>query len=62
MVERSAQHDDRQVALATCMRRLPDHHRKLVERRYVGGESVQAIARSSGRSANVIAVTMHRVR
>lgn len=58
-----AQHlDDSQVALAGCLQRLPEHQRQLVRRRYEGGESLQDIAASQSRSANVVAVALFRIR
>ncbi len=50
------------MALAECLQRLPNHQRQLVQRRYASGESVQDIASSQSRSANVVAVTLFRVR
>jgi len=62
MIARADRHDDRQVALADCMQRLPAHQRELLERRYSTGESIAEIAATSTRTANVIAVTLYRVR
>jgi len=62
MSARAENLDDRQVALAECLQRLPEHQRQLMQRRYASGESLQDIATSQSRSANVVAVTLFRVR
>jgi len=62
MLARAERQDERQVALADCMQRLPSHQRELLERRYSIGESIAEIAATTARTANVVAVTLHRVR
>ena len=62
MSARAEHLDERQVALAECMQRLTAHQRGLLERRYAAGESVEDIAAAQARSANVVAVTLFRVR
>ncbi|MEM7393217.1 MAG: sigma factor-like helix-turn-helix DNA-binding protein, partial [Verrucomicrobiota bacterium] len=60
--ERAAGLDARTLALETCMGRLADDQRILVERVYRDGETLEAIAASLQRRANSVAVTLHRIR
>lgn len=59
---RSTRLDDRQVALAECIERLPVGQRRLVECRYTQGDSIEAIANARQRSPSAIAVALFRVR
>ena len=61
-VARHQEHDLRQAALADCLEHVPDHNRSLLRRRYQDGEAVQDIAAALGRTANAVAVALHRVR
>lgn len=49
-------------ALERCLGKLPQTSRELVAARYVRGESVQTIADRSGRSVNVVSVSLFRIR
>ncbi|MBM3996692.1 MAG: sigma-70 family RNA polymerase sigma factor [Planctomycetes bacterium] len=49
-------------AIEKCLAKLAPDSRKLIDLRYVDGKSVQAIAVQSGRSENVISVTLFRIR
>jgi len=62
MAARARHLDERQVALAGCLQRLSEHQRQLVQRRYADGERVGDIATSQSLSANVVAVTLFRIR
>jgi RNA polymerase sigma-70 factor (ECF subfamily) len=62
MSERAENLDDRQIALASCLSRLPPNQRELLERRYARDESVREIASAGSDSENSIAVTLFRVR
>lgn len=54
---------DRQLdALDGCLQRLPAHQRELIARRYAQGESVQALASALGRTPNVVAASLYRIR
>lgn len=54
--------DERQVALASCLQKLPDPQRELVGLRYQHGHSLERIGELLSRSANAIAVSIHRAR
>lgn len=60
--EFNEQFDQRQAALEQCMGKLPAKQSELLRQRYMHGHSVKAIAKNFNRSANAIAVQMHRVR
>ncbi len=49
-------------ALAECLRRLPDHARALLERRYVVGRSVREIADDTGKGYSALTMQLHRLR
>ena len=53
---------DRNAALKTCMQKLSDKQRKLVEERYKPGASVQRIAADQGRTVGAISQTLYRIR
>jgi len=54
--------ESRLDAMRHCMERLADDHRNLLHRRYVEGESVAAIASSTGQTANALANCLYRIR
>ncbi len=54
--------NQRLEALERCLGKLPHLSRELVAARYVRGESVQTIADRSGRSVNVVSVSLFRIR
>lgn len=62
MSARAEQLDERQVALASCLSRLADDQRDLIERRYARDESIRDIADRGSRSATAIAVALFRIR
>lgn len=49
-------------ALEKCLHKLAPEMRHMVEARYVQGNPVQEIAAKSGRSVNVVSVTLFRIR
>jgi len=49
-------------ALESCVRKLPESHRQLVDSRYSQGETVQQIATRLGRPQNAIAASLYRIR
>jgi RNA polymerase sigma-70 factor (ECF subfamily) len=49
-------------AIETCLQKLQPESRKLVDARYVQGETVQAMAARLGRSVNVVSVALFRIR
>jgi len=54
---------DRQLdALDSCMKKLPEHQRELIDQRYQQGQSVQALAESLRRTPNLIAASLYRIR
>lgn len=54
--------DTRLAALATCLTQLSKNNQSLVRKRYGLGVSVKELAEELGRTANVVAVTLHRIR
>jgi len=59
---RSSRMDERQVALASCIQLLPGQQRDLVTMRYQEGHSLDSIAQQLSRTANSVAVSIHRLR
>ncbi len=53
---------NRLEALQTCLGRLPDRQREIVERRYLESESVQSIAEDLGFKANAASQLLFRAR
>lgn len=49
-------------ALASCLDKLSDPHRKLIESRYAHGDSVARIALLQGKPANAISALLYRIR
>ncbi len=49
-------------ALATCMERLPDMARELLDLRYVHGKSVREISRETGKGYSALTMRFHRLR
>ncbi len=66
ITERAATHaenaDSRLQALRTCLHKLSEGHRDLLERRYATSGSVNEIASELDRSANSVSVTLHTIR
>lgn len=54
--------DRREEALRGCLEKLPPDQRRLVERRYAPGGSVQALAAAAGKSAGALSQTLYRIR
>ncbi len=55
-------YDTRLEALKSCLSKLPDRQKAIVQRRYLSGESVQTIAESMGFKANAGSQLLHRAR
>ena len=53
---------DRNKALKSCLQKLSESQRKLVEERYKPGASVQKIAADQGRTVGAISQTLYRIR
>ena len=61
--EAQAEHfDDLQKALQTCVAKLPDHSRDLLERRYFERLSIRALADETERGTSAIKVALLRIR
>jgi RNA polymerase sigma-70 factor (ECF subfamily) len=60
--QRAEEADRRLTALQRCLGQLPEKQRRLVERRYRPGASVQGIAREDGRSEGAISQALLRIR
>lgn len=54
--------DARLEALDTCVGKLPDAQRDLIRRYYERGNTVEAISKSLGKSANAVAAQLYRIR
>jgi len=48
--------------LQDCLQTLPGHQRELVQRFYIDGQSLNQLAKTTGRNANAIGQTLHRAR
>lgn len=59
---RSQQTDERLEALRTCIGALPAQQRDLIDRRYLPGATVQAIAKDDGKSEGAISQALFRIR
>ena len=53
---------DRIKALKSCILKLSEYHRELVQERYKPGGSVQRIAEDHGRTVGAISQTLYRIR
>jgi len=60
--ERTEGARDRLAALHRCLEKLPERQRRLVERRYRPGASVQAIAADDGKSEGAVSQALYRIR
>ncbi len=58
----NAESSARADALAVCLRRLPEHAKTLLERRYVVGLSVREIAGDAGKQYSALAMQLRRLR
>lgn len=54
--------DARLEALGDCLAKLPGPRREIVDRRYGQGESVERIADRLGKTPNVVAALLYRIR
>lgn len=53
---------DVEIAMDGCLKSLPTRHRDVIERYYKHGESLRTIAETLSRTANAVAVMLHRIR
>ncbi|MEM1443670.1 MAG: sigma-70 family RNA polymerase sigma factor [Verrucomicrobiota bacterium] len=60
--ERALDSQDRIGALRGCLEKLPEDQRKLIDRRYQPGASVQGIAEDDGKSEGAISQALYRIR
>ncbi|MBI1373515.1 MAG: sigma-70 family RNA polymerase sigma factor [Phycisphaera sp.] len=60
--EQSDEVERRRKALRSCLDELPEHNRKLIERRYGEDDTVANLAESIGRPATSLYTTLHRLR
>jgi RNA polymerase sigma-70 factor (ECF subfamily) len=54
--------DRRRQALAHCLQKLPEKHRRLVASRYEPGASVNAMAAATGKQPKAVSETLRRIR
>jgi RNA polymerase sigma-70 factor (ECF subfamily) len=59
---RSQHTDERLEALRACISALPPQQRDLIDRRYLPGATVQAIAKDDGKSEGAISQALFRIR
>jgi len=57
-----AENDPRQLALRSCMSKLPESQRSLLHDRYGSSKSVGDIAERSGRSVGAVSQMLYRIR
>jgi RNA polymerase sigma-70 factor (ECF subfamily) len=50
------------AALESCLQKLPERQRAMVEERYQGGETVRAMAGRMGQPENALAAMLYRIR
>lgn len=60
--ESSEHHDDRRRALMTCLDKLRERDRELIQHRYQPGQSGKRLAQDMGRPANSIYQSLGRIR
>lgn len=60
--EKLAGSQDVQQALTSCLAKLPEQSRQLIQKRYAPGGSVQSIAAEQGRSVGAISQMLYRIR
>jgi RNA polymerase sigma-70 factor (ECF subfamily) len=58
----SEQHDERRRALMTCLDKLRDRDRELIQHRYKPGQSGKGLAHDLGRPANSVYQSLGRIR
>lgn len=59
---RTADMEDRQLALRDCLKQLPQQQSELIEQRYQTGSSVEQMAASHGWSPGAVATRLYRIR
>lgn len=62
LTARQSEKSARAVALETCVEKLPDKSRQLLELRYEDGASAEVMAETVNSSAGSVRVMLHRVR
>lgn len=60
--EKLAGSHDLQQVLSSCLTKLPEQSRHLIQKRYAPGGSVQSIAAEQGRSVGAISQMLYRIR
>ncbi|WP_197994896.1 sigma-70 family RNA polymerase sigma factor [Gimesia panareensis] len=60
--EKMAGPRDLQRVLSSCLAKLPEQSRRLIQQRYAAGGSVQAIAEEQGRSVGAVSQMLYRIR
>lgn len=58
----TSEHGERLDALKTCLEKLPERQRSIVQRRYLNGRSVQSIADEMDCKPNAASQLLHRAR
>jgi RNA polymerase sigma-70 factor, ECF subfamily len=53
---------DRALALENCLTKLPEKQRSMIDKYYTSGYSMEEVGETIGRTANSVAVTLHRIR
>lgn len=62
VAKRNLDLEDRLDILQYCLNKLPTTHREIVRKRYADGKSIKDIASAISRTANNVAVLLHRTR
>ncbi|MEZ6044106.1 MAG: sigma-70 family RNA polymerase sigma factor [Planctomycetaceae bacterium] len=57
-----AREQDWKRALKSCLQKLPDHQRRLIQQRYLPGGSVQRMSDETGRPVGSISQSLYRIR
>lgn len=62
LTDESTKLEERSLALANCLQRLPDHHRELIEQRYGAGHAVDSLAERLQKRTEAIYRMLSRIR
>lgn len=62
VLEQSAALEDERRALGTCLQKLPEDQRQLVQAAYAPGVKIEELAAQLGRTAMALYKTLHRIR
>ena len=62
LTDQATQLEERSLALASCLQRLPAHHRELIEQRYGAGDGIETLAERLQKKSDAIYRMLSRIR